>query len=238
MARQIVDLASIASNELNDIDKLIVRDISSGMDKKISFNDLCSAVHQRIVSSTFPVNMLISTFDAGFDPNSLYPGTSWVLVSSEEEVETLPGVSLDISKNVTGSAGFGYEKLVGAYGTWILDSISNNRTVPTGYHLEFEFSAHISTRNANKARVRVNNIVGNSMGTWSAETFRAVSTTGRFKLSDIVQEQTLGYTNPGTNLGWESIPNGVTSGSYSLFNPTITGYIVSDKKVNKWRRVS
>lgn len=77
-------------------------------------------------------------------------------------------------------------------------------SIPSGYHAEYILSAQITTTDSIAVRVRLNNISTSYGGTWSWTAFRNNVVSGRFKASDIVLEPTMGATNPGTNLYFET----------------------------------
>ena len=106
--------------------------------------------------------------------------------------------------------------------------------MPSGFHQEYQLSGQVSSSGSNSVRIRLNNIQTDKKGTWSSDTFRQIVKSSFFKKEDITLETTLGYSNPGINLG---IVNDNT-GDARMWSATIHGFYVSDSTYYVWRRTA
>ncbi len=114
-------------------------------------------------------------------------------------------------------------KVLGAYDYGLIDGIFAGITVPSDYERAYRITAQVSTGNENYASVGINNFQSNGVRTWSGQTMRGVCGSNYFKESDITLEQTLNYSNNGTNL---YLYNSGSTGAAYFYNVTIHGYLI------------
>ncbi len=131
--------------------------------------------------------------------------------------------------------GSGTSKVIGAYQYSLIDGIFDRApAMPSGFHQEYQLSGQVSSSGSNSVRIRLNNIQTDNKGTWSSDTFRQIVKSNFFKKEDITLETTLGYSNPGINLG--IVNDG--SGDARMWSATIHGFYVSNDTYYVWRRTA
>ena len=113
--------------------------------------------------------------------------------------------------------------ILGAYNYQLFDGFT---TAPSGWHKEFILTAQGYSTSATSIRARLNNIGTGYIRTWSTSSFRIIACSNRFKTSDIVLEPTMGYTNKGTNLKFQTSND--DSGTATMFSVSITCFYVKD----------
>lgn len=201
------------------------------------FNDANDSKVKSILNLVYPIGSIYTSVNSA-NPGAALGGT-WVL--EEESVER----SLIASKVIHWSTGdvqttTAKQNKLGSYGYIMLDTMllqgdGSNLPIPAGYHVEYKMQAEVSTSNASGVRLFLNNIYTNYAGTWSGDTFRQTVTTSYFKASDIVLENTVGYSSPGINFGWQA--NG-TNGVARVYLPVLSAYMARDTPIYKWRRTA
>lgn len=135
-----------------------------------------------------------------------------------------------VSSKISGSNVGNDAKILGAYGTGLIDGLFGNIQIPSGWHKEYRLFAQITT-GATQVRVGINNIWTNWANTWSADSFRIIASTGYFKQSDIVLEPVLNYPSQnGTNLKVQgsTLSGGTDSTSYSVTSIVVCGFLVEN----------
>lgn len=131
--------------------------------------------------------------------------------------------------------GSGTSKVIGAYQYSLIDGIFDRApAMPSGFHQEYQLSGQVSSSGSNSVKIRLNNIQTDNKGTWSSDTFRQIVKSNFFKKEDITLETTLGYSNPGINLG--IVNDG--SGDARMWSATIHGFYVSNDTYYVWRRTA
>jgi hypothetical protein len=113
--------------------------------------------------------------------------------------------------------------ILGAYNYQLFDGFP---TAPSGWHKEFILTAQGYSTSATGIRARLNNIGTGYIKTWSPSSFRIIACSNRFKTSDIVLEPTMGFTNNGTNLKFQTSND--DSGTATIFSVSITCFYVKD----------
>lgn len=166
------------------------------------------------------------------NPSALFGGT-WILIFNDYYRQQV-GTQI-IYSNISGSGNVSKTNLIGAYNYELIDGLFNNVAIPTGWHKEYRVMVQGRTGGDNKITVFLNNISTNSIGTWSSDTFRVIGASCFFKETDIVLETTMGYKTNGINLKYQI--TGV-SNSWNIYNIAVQGFIVSDNKFYKWKRIS
>lgn len=114
------------------------------------------------------------------------------------------------------------QNILGAYNYTLFDFMPN---APQGWHKEYNITAQVNSNDSVKVCVRLNNIATGYGGTWSSNTFRTVVYSPLFKTSDITLETTFNYSNPGTNLKFQTDSGNGTANVYTV---TINAFYVKD----------
>lgn len=190
---------------------------------------------QNLTDIFYPVNTIYETKDSLFNPEESFGG-SWILESEDYERRYIG--SQILYDSITGTGGSSsYTNVLGAYGHTLISGVFQNIESPANYHQEYRLTFQATCQNNNHVQVALNNIESPTAGTWSSTTFRILCSTSYFKISDIIYETTMGYSQSGINLKYKVI-NPSSSYFYGIYNITIHGYLVSDNKIYKWKRVS
>ena len=190
---------------------------------------------QNLTDIFYPIGTIYETKDSSVNPQDLWGG-SWVL-EAEEYDRRLVGSQV-LYDSITGTGGStSYTNVLGAYGDTLISGVFQNTESPEGYHQEYRLTFQATCLSNNQVQVALNNIESPIAGTWSNPTFRIMASTPYFKISDIVYETTMTYSQSGINLKYK-VNNPSTSHSYGIYNITIHGYIVSDEPVYKWKRTA
>lgn len=126
-------------------------------------------------------------------------------------------------------------KVLGSYGTTLIDGLFAGVNIPEGYERGYRLSAQVTTNNENYGSVGINNIESNGVRTWSSNTMRGIVGTWIFKESDITLEPTYGYTRDGMNL---YLYNSGNTGIAIFYNITIHGYLVKSTTQTPTARIA
>lgn len=174
------------------------------------------------------------TTDSSFNPNVIWGsrGESWELVDSYHERIYLN--SQVMHPGVSGLGLVSKTNLCGAYHTELFDPLSS-RFVKTGYHIEFKFTAMITTGLANPINFYLNDYNLGSHTTWSVDTFRRLWTSGFIKLEDITRTPAAGYTATGYTLAY-SVTN--PAANWQFWDLTAHAFLVSDVPIYTWKRIA
>lgn len=127
-----------------------------------------------------------------------------------------------IHPGFSGSGLVGKTALIGSYGTSLIDGITS--AVPSGYHVEYRLSMQVTTSGNTTVNLFLNSKQLCSGQTWSGATYRIIRTSDFFTTSEIGQETTYGYSNPGINLYYSV--TGDSNYSWQVWNITIHAYLV------------
>ena len=166
------------------------------------------------------------------NPSTIFAGT-WTLVHSGYERQQI-GTQV-LYDDISGSGNVGKTNLIGAYGYELINGLFSNISVPSGCHKEYRITFQGRTGGDNRITIYLNNIATSSTGTWSSETFRIIGSSKFFKESDITQETTMGYSNPGCNLKYQVTG---ASNQWNIRNISVSGFIVTDAQIYTWRRTA
>lgn len=117
--------------------------------------------------------------------------------------------------------------LIDGYNYSIIDSIFNGINIPNGYHREYKVTVIGRTQGAGTINLSLNNIELFSINTYSAEQFKVMRGSNRFKETDIVLEwPTHHQQQKGINLRYEVTNSNI--GDWSFENVTVHGYLVAN----------
>lgn len=117
--------------------------------------------------------------------------------------------------------------LVCAYNYRLIENIFEGITIPDNYEKAYKITFQGQTANENTITVKLNNILSNTLNTYSDTTFRAIAGTRLFKESELVLEPVYSSSNNGLNLSVEN------SGAYeaNVYYITVHGYLVNKNTV-------
>ena len=181
-------------------------------------------------------------FDELYPIGSVYKTTNneipfskgtWIKIAENPDRECIG--SQIIHPGLSGSSLVSKTSLLGAYGTSLYSNIFNHINIPIGYHKEYRLTFQATCGGNTKIQLFLNNISTDQGGTWSANTYRVFSSSDFFKESDIVLENTYGYSNPGTNLKYAVTGS---ASAWQFWNVTVHGYLVSNEIWYTWERTA
>lgn len=154
-------------------------------------------------------------------PNSFYSGNL--------QLDNLIYVGSQVLYDSFSASTAGTFQLLGAYDYQLIDGVFTALDIPDGYEMAFRLSAQVTTGNNNAIRVYLNNIATWGASTYSGNTYRIITASRIFKLSEITLEPTLNYsTKQGINLK----VNNPSNNAFSVYNITLHAYLVkSDQAI-------
>ena len=193
-----------------------------------------TAAFKNLLNKVHPPGSFYETTDANFDPNTAWGsrGESWELVSSSYERIYLN--SQVMHPGVSGTGLVSKTNLCGAYYTELFDPLYS-RFTKAGYHIEFKFTAMITTANDNPINFYLNDTNLGSFISWSGSDFRRLWKSNFIELDDIAKTPAAGYTTTGYTLAY-AVTN--LSTSWAFWDLTAHTFLVSDNPVYKWKRIS
>lgn len=202
----------------------------------------------------YPVGSEFKTFDSTFDPNSKFNGT-WTKYYEGKDYIPIGDALLYPGTWRAESGPYGpimvrqaYNKqlLAGCLGsTEIMDPSATIKeavvypTPPTGYKIQIQFSAAISTGGGNEGRIRLNGLDILAGLSWSTNTFKPVNKSRFFDLDEItvapLNQYGGSYSGQGLCLMFQ---NALSNNWCEISEVTAHGYFTSIDTCYKWRRVS
>ncbi len=198
--------------------------------KLLEENELGGLLPSIFLQKIYPIGSIYRS-TTNKSPQQFLGGT-WSLEWSGKEYIEVASQVLYYGSTRSGS---GTTKVIGAYQYSLIDGIFDKApTMPSSFHQEYQLSGQVSSSGSNSVRIRLNNIQTDNKGTWSSDTFRQIVKSNFFKKEDITLETTLGYSNPGINLG--VVNDG--SGDARMWSATIHGFYVSNNTYYIWRRTA
>ena len=198
--------------------------------KLLEVNELEGLLPNIFLQKIYPIGSIYRS-TTNKSPQQFLGGT-WSLEWSGKEYIEVASQVLYYGSTRSGS---GTTKVIGAYQYSLIDGIFDKApTMPSSFHQEYQLSGQVSSSGSNSVRIRLNNIQTDNKGTWSSDTFRQIVKSNFFKKEDITLETTLGYSNPGINLG--VVNDG--SGDARMWSATIHGFYVSNNTYYIWRRTA
>lgn len=187
-----------------------------------------------ILPTIYPIGSVYSNGTTSDNPSVTLGFGTWVAEGPVVERQLLNSKILHWSTgDVTGTTT--KQKVLGTYNYDMLTAMVSGMTIPTGYHVEYQMSAELSTGGNISVAIFLNNIYTNYIQTWSGATYRLTATTPFFKSTDVVLETTVNYSNPGINFGWVS--NNATN-VIRVYLPIVNAYLVRDTPIYRWRRTA
>lgn len=195
--------------------------------KVILTDKIGTATYNLVLNKGIPIiffdDLLNST---GFNCFPKVENSVWSSNLPVDDVREIGSQVLYDSYQMTSS---GENKVLGTYDARMLTGLFDGIEIPEGYERGYRITAQVSTYNSNYASVKLNNFESSKVSTWSAQTFRQITSTRIFKESEIEFEDVLGYesnTRKGVNIYC------CNSDNYNAYfwNITVHGYIV--KKAN------
>lgn len=154
-------------------------------------------------------------------PNSFYSGNL--------QLDNLIYVGSQVIYDSFSASTSGTFQLLGAYDYQLINGVFTALDIPDGYEMAFRLSAQVTTSHNNSIRVYLNNIATWGESTYSGNTYRVITASRIFKLSEITLEPTLNYsTTQGINLK----VNNPSNYAFTVYNITIHGYLAkSDQEI-------
>ena len=192
-------------------------------------------VNSNIFLKTYPVGSIyVST--SNIDPTEIYGGT-WEL--NREFNDVISAGSQVIYDLVSEKGIVSKTQILTAYGYNLIDN-PYQLVIPSGYHAEYSLSFQLTSTDAVKVSVFLNNIQTDEKQTWSQDAFRVLTSSKRFKKSDIVLEKANSATTNGLNLYYQTTCGNSShcAGVFKIYNITINYYHVSDITYYEWKRIS